>query len=290
MTRFPLEDVRVLELGNYIAAPTTGRMLADFGAEVIKVERPGTGDELRRWRLYAGSTSMLFRTINRNKKSIVLDLKTEAGRRDVVTLAKHCDIVLENFRPGTLENWGIGVDVLNEANPSLIFVRISAFGQTGPLSERPGFAAVAEAYGGLRELVGEPARPPVRVGVSIGDSIAGLYGAFGAVMMLFERQRQPGESIPLQDRVIDVALNESIYSMMESLAPTTWRSMSSPRWNPMSCNGVGYGSPRPDIFDELPPLVPATFSIACRRRMHTTVRTSAAPPKPASMRCRPPSS
>jgi|ERR1700704_1218275 len=219
MTRFPLDGVRVLELGNYIAAPTAGRMLADFGAEVIKVERPGTGDELRRWRLYAGSTSMLFRTINRNKKSIVLDLKTEAGRRDVVTLAKHCDIVLENFRPGTLENWGIGVDVLNEANPSLIFVRISAFGQTGPMSKRPGFAAVAEAYGGLRELVGESDRPPVRVGVSIGDSIAGLYGAFGAVMTLYERQRRPGESIPLQDRVIDVALNESIYSMMESLVP-----------------------------------------------------------------------
>ncbi|MFI7231150.1 CaiB/BaiF CoA transferase family protein [Nonomuraea angiospora] len=219
MTRFPLEGVRVLELGNYIAAPTTGRMLADFGAEVIKVERPGSGDELRRWRLYAGTTSMLFRTINRNKKSIVVDLRTEAGQRDVRTLATQCDIVLENFRPGTLEKWGIGVDALNAANPTLIFVRISAFGQTGPMATRPGFAAVAEAYGGLRELVGEQDRPPVRVGVSIGDSIAGLYGAFGAVMALLDRQRHPGKSIPLQDRIIDVALNESIYSMMESLVP-----------------------------------------------------------------------
>jgi len=218
MTRFPLEGVRVLELGNYIAAPTTGRMLADFGAEVIKVERPG-GDELRRWRLYDGTTSMLFRTINRNKKSIVVDLRTEAGQRDVRTLAAQCDIVLENFRPGTLEKWGIGVDALNAANPALIFVRISAFGQTGPMAANPGFAAVAEAYGGLRELVGEQDRPPVRVGVSIGDSIAGLYGAFGAVMALLDRQRHPGESLPLRDRVIDVALNESIYSMMESLVP-----------------------------------------------------------------------
>lgn len=220
MTRtLPLEGVRVLELGNYIAAPTAGRLLADFGAEVIKVERPGTGDELRNWRLYAGTTSMLFRTINRNKKSIVLDLKTEQGRRDVLTLAAQSDILLENFRPGTLEKWGIGPGILNEANPSLIITRISAFGQTGPLSSRPGFAAVAEAFGGLRELVGDPDRPPVRVGVSIGDSIAGLYAGFGAMMALFQRESRRSEEIPLPDRIIDVALNESIFSMMESLVP-----------------------------------------------------------------------
>jgi formyl-CoA transferase len=220
MTRpLPLTGIRVLELGNYIAAPTAGRLLADFGAEVIKVERPNTGDELRNWRLYAGTTSMLFRTINRNKKSIVLDLRTEEGRADVLSLAAHCDVVLENFRPGTLEKWGLGPEILNAANPNLVITRISAFGQTGPMSHRPGFAAVAEAFGGLRELVGDPDRPPVRTGVSIGDSIAGLYAGFGTVMALLERHRQPADPIPLAHRIIDVALNESIFSVMESLVP-----------------------------------------------------------------------
>jgi formyl-CoA transferase len=212
----PLAGVRVLELGNYIAAPTAGRMLADFGAEVIKVERPGTGDEVRNWRLYAGTTSMLYRTLNRNKKSIVLDLKTDAGRTTVLDLVRHCDVLLENFRPGTLEKWGLGPQQLEQINPDLVIVRISAFGQTGPLSQRPGFAAVAEAAGGMRELVGEPDRPPSRVGVSIGDSIAGIYAAFGAVMALFERERK---NVPLQRRIVDVALNESILSVMESLIP-----------------------------------------------------------------------
>ncbi len=214
----PLSGVRVLELGNYIAAPTAARMLADFGAEVIKVERPGTGDELRNWRLYSGTTSMLYRTINRNKKSIVLDLRTEQGRRDVIDLAEKCDIVLENFRPGTLEKWGLSPEVLSEKNPELIITRISAFGQTGPMSDRPGFAAVAEAYGGFRNLVGDADRPPVRVGVSIGDSIAGLYAAFGCVMALFQRQTAKS-ALSLSERSIDVALNESILSMMESLIP-----------------------------------------------------------------------
>ncbi len=217
-----LEGVRVLELGNYIAAPTAGRLLADFGAEVIKVERPHTGDELRNWRLYGGDTSMLYRTINRNKKSIVLDLRTEEGRQTVLELAGHCDILLENFRPGTLEKWGIGPDALDAANRDLIIARVSAYGQTGPMSQRPGFAAVAEAAGGLRELVGEPDRPPVRVGVSIGDSIAGLYAAFGAVMALFRREvsKSSGADRPaLQSRIVDVALNEAVLSMMESLIP-----------------------------------------------------------------------
>jgi formyl-CoA transferase len=212
----PLAGIRVLELGNYIAAPTAGRMLADFGAEVIKVERPVTGDELRNWRLYSGDTSMLYRTINRNKKSIVLDLKTERGREIVLDLVRHCDALLENFRPGTLEKWGLGPEELDRVNPKLVITRISAFGQTGPLSQRPGFAAVAEAFGGLRELVGDPDRPPVRTGVSIGDSIAGIYAAFGTVMALFQRERV---KVPLPQRVIDVALNESVLSVMESLVP-----------------------------------------------------------------------
>ena len=218
----PLEGVRVLELGNYIAAPTAGRLLADFGAEVIKVERPGSGDELRNWRLHKGDTSMLYRTINRNKKSVVLDLRTEAGKQAVLALVAKSDILLENFRPGTLEKWGLGPDVLNEANPDLIITRISAFGQTGPLSERPGFAAVAEAYGGFRNRVGDPDRAPVRVGVSIGDSIAGLYAAFGSMMSLYQREarrRDAAGAVPLTERVIDVALHEAMFSMMESLIP-----------------------------------------------------------------------
>ena len=212
----PLAGIRVLELGNYIAAPTAGRMLADFGAEVIKVERPVTGDELRNWRLYDGDTSMLYRTINRNKKSIVLDLKTDRGRAIVLDLLRHCDVLLENFRPGTLEKWGLGPDVLDGVNPGLVVTRISGFGQTGPMAQRPGFAAVAEAFGGLRELVGDPDRPPVRVGVSIGDSIAGIYAAFGTVMALFQRERT---KVPIAQRVIDVALNEAVLSVMESLVP-----------------------------------------------------------------------
>lgn len=218
----PLDGIRVLELGNYIAAPTAGRLLADFGAEVIKVERPGTGDELRNWRLIKGSTSMLYRTINRNKKSVVLDLRSEAGREAVKALVRECDVVLENFRPGTLEKWGIGPDVLNAINPRLIISRISAFGQTGPLSRRPGFAAVAEAFSGFRNLVGDPDRAPVRVGVSIGDSIAGLYAAFGVVMSLYQREVRAGaakEPVALRERVIDVALHEAMFSMMESLIP-----------------------------------------------------------------------
>lgn len=213
----PLDGVRVLELGNYVAAPTAGRILGDFGAEVIKVERPGTGDELRNWRLYGGDTSMLYRTVNRNKKSIVLDLRTQAGRDIVLDLLAHCDVLLENFRPGMLEKWGLGPDVLEQVNPNLVITRISAYGQTGPMASRPGFAAVAEAVGGLRELVGDPDRPPVRVGVSIGDSIAGIYAAFGTVMALFQRERIG--RVPQAERIIDVALNESILSVMESLVP-----------------------------------------------------------------------
>jgi formyl-CoA transferase len=221
----PLAGIRVLELGNYIAAPTAGRLLADFGAEVIKVERPGTGDELRNWRLYKGTTSMLFRTINRNKKSIALNLRSETGRQVIMKLVAESDVLLENFRPGTLEKWGLGPEVLNEINPRLVIARISAFGQTGPLSRRPGFAAVAEAFGGFRNLVGDPGCPPVRVGVSIGDSIAGLYAAFGVVMSLFDREAKARASVdgdgmvPLRERILDVALHEAMFSMMESLVP-----------------------------------------------------------------------
>jgi formyl-CoA transferase len=165
---------------------------------------------------------MLYRTLNRNKKSVVLDLRTDAGKKAVLDLVGKCDILLENFRPGTLEKWGLGPKVLSTANPHLIVTRISAFGQTGPLSERPGFAAVAEAYGGFRNLVGDPDRAPVRVGISIGDSIAGLYAAFGSMMSLYQREarrRDSAGAVPLTERIIDVALNEAMFSMMESLVP-----------------------------------------------------------------------
>lgn len=213
----PLAGVRVVELGNYIAAPTAGRLLADFGAEVVKIERPHTGDELRTWRLYAGSTSMLHRTINRNKKSVVLDLRTPEGREAVLALVARSDAVLENFRPGTLERWGLGPAELETARPGIVIARISAFGQTGPLAERPGFAAVAEAVGGLRALVGEPDRPPSRTGVSIGDTLAGLYAAFGVLMGLY--RREAGAPTALSERILDVALSEAVLSVTESLVP-----------------------------------------------------------------------
>ncbi|MBQ0826843.1 CaiB/BaiF CoA transferase family protein [Streptomyces tagetis] len=218
----PLAGFRVIELGNFIAAPTAGRLLADFGAEVIKIERPRTGDELRNWRLFAGDTSMLYRTINRNKKSVELDLRTDDGRVSVLELVSCSDVLIENFRPGTLDTWGLTPQALTAANPELVVARVSAYGQTGPLAPRPGFAAVAEAFGGLRELVGDSDRPPSRAGVSIGDSIAGLYAAFGVVMSLLDRgnRKQRGRRpwTPVE-RHVDVALHEAVFSMMESLVP-----------------------------------------------------------------------
>ncbi|MFD2414857.1 CaiB/BaiF CoA transferase family protein [Amycolatopsis pigmentata] len=216
----PLAGIRVLELGNYIAAPTAGRLLADFGAEVVKVERPGVGDELRSWRLYSGTTSMLYRAVNRNKRSVELDLRTESGRHTALDLASRSDVVIENFRPGTLEGWGLGPQQLDDARPGIVLVRISAYGQNGPLAAEPGFAAVAEAVGGLRALVGEPDRPPARTGVSIGDTLAGLYGAFGALVLLLHQARDPDSpSLPLAERIVDVALSESVLSVTESLVP-----------------------------------------------------------------------
>ncbi len=222
MTAGPLDDVRVLELGSFIAAPTAGRQLADFGADVVKVERPGDGDELRSWRLYAGTTSMLFRTINRNKRSVALDLGAAEGRDAVLRLAANADVVLENFRPGRLEAWGLSPEALTAANPELVVARISAYGQTGPKHAQPGFGAIAEALGGMRELTGEPGRAPVRVGVSIGDTLAGMHAAFGVLLALRQRDRRRAEGLPplpLAERIVDVALTEAVLSVMESLLP-----------------------------------------------------------------------
>jgi crotonobetainyl-CoA:carnitine CoA-transferase CaiB-like acyl-CoA transferase len=212
----PLAGVRVVELGNFVAAPTAGRLLADFGADVVKVERPGTGDELRRWRLHGGDTSLLFRTLGRNKRSVTVDLRRAEGQDLVRALAARSDVLLENFRPGTLERWGLGPDVLRALNPRLVVVRVSGYGQTGPYRDRPGFGGVAEAIGGLRALTGYPDRPPTRVGVSLADSVAGLYAVIGALMGLYRRDREPGAT---PGEVVDVALYEAVYSLMESLIP-----------------------------------------------------------------------
>lgn len=215
----PLTGIRVVELGNFIAAPTAGRLLGDFGADVVKVERPRTGDELRRWRLHGGSTSLLFRTLGRNKRSITLNLKHRRGRDVALALIKRSDIVLENFRPGTLESLGLGPTEIARVNPNAIVVRISGYGQTGPYRDRPGFGGVAEAVGGLRHLVGYPDRPPVRVGISLADSVAGLYAVIGALMGLLRRTSRTSRTSRPGGEVVDVALYETVYSLMESLVP-----------------------------------------------------------------------
>lgn len=215
----PLVGYRVLELGNFIAAPFAGRLFADFGAEVITVEKPASGDELRQWRLGRGDTSMLWRTLARNKKSITLDLRTPEGRDVVLRLVGRTDVLLENFRPGTLDGWGLSRERLQTANPDLVLVQISGYGQTGPYRDRHGFGGVAEAMGGIRHLTGYPDRPPTRTGVSLADSVAGMFGVIGALMALLRRERAariPADPDPAGD-VVDVALYEAVFALMESL-------------------------------------------------------------------------
>jgi len=209
----PLQGVRVLELGSLIAGPFCAKTLADFGAEVVKVEPPGEGDPLRRWRRMRNGTSLWWHVQSRNKKSITLDLRQAAGQAVVRRLARASDIVIENFRPGALERWNLGWDVLSKENPKLILVRISGYGQTGPYRGRPGFAAIAEAFGGLRYVTGFPDRPPVRPNLSIGDTLASLHGVIGALLALHHLKNGG------QGQVIDVALYESVFNVMESLLP-----------------------------------------------------------------------
>jgi formyl-CoA transferase len=212
--RMPLEGLRVLELGNYIAAPFASRIFGDFGAEVIKVEKPG-GDELRDWRRPVGETSMLFRTVGRNKKSVVLDLRTPEGIDAVKRLMAASDVVIENFRPGTIERWGIGPDVLRELSPDAILVRISGYGQTGPYRDRAGFGSAAEAFGGLRYITGDADRPAARSAASMADTVAGLYGAIGALILLLQRAR----GVESDARIVDIGLYEGIFSLLEGLVP-----------------------------------------------------------------------
>lgn len=216
----PLAGLKVLELGQLIAGPFAGKTLGDFGADVIKVEPPGDGDPLRLWRMLHQGTSVWWQVQSRNKRSVVLDLRTPEGRADVAALAAECDVLIENFKPGTLEKWGLGYDTLAAANPGLIMLRISGYGQTGPYRDLPGFAVVAEAMGGLRHLMGEPGRPPVRAGVSLGDTLAALHGVIGVLLALQARQRSVSPEAPKgRGQMVDVALYESVFNCMESLLP-----------------------------------------------------------------------
>jgi formyl-CoA transferase len=208
-----LAGLRVIEMGTLIAGPFAARLLAEFGAEVIKIEPPDGGDPLRQWRKLYRGTSLWWFLQARNKKSVTVNLKTEPGQRIVRALAATADVLIENFRPGTLEKWGLGWEHLSDLNPRLIMVRISGFGQTGPYRDQPGFGAIGESMGGLRHLTGYPDRPPVRAGVSIGDSIAALHGVIGALAALRHRDRTG------RGQVVDVALYEAVFNLMDSLLP-----------------------------------------------------------------------
>jgi formyl-CoA transferase len=213
LATLPLAGLKVLELGQLIAGPFAAKTLADFGAEVIKIEPPGAGDPLRRWRLLKDGTSVWWQVQARNKLSVALDLKDPEAQDIVRRLADESDVLVENFRPGALEGYGLAPEDLMARNPRLIVLRISGFGQTGPYRDKPGFGVVAEAMGGLRHLTAEPGRTPVRVGVSIGDTLAGLHGVIGVLTALHERQRSG------LGQIVDVALYESVFNCMESLLP-----------------------------------------------------------------------
>jgi crotonobetainyl-CoA:carnitine CoA-transferase CaiB-like acyl-CoA transferase len=210
----PLSGIRVVEFGTLIAAPFAARLMAEFGADVIKIEQPGEGDPLRKWRKLHQGTSLWWYLQSRNKKSVALDLKTREGLAIAKELATQADVVIENFRPGGLEKLGLGWDVLSALNPNLTLVRISGFGQSGPYRDRPGFGAIGEAIGGLRFTTGDPQSPPARVGISIGDSLASLHGVIGALMSLLRVKTGQGKG-----QVVDVSLFESVFNLMESLVP-----------------------------------------------------------------------
>jgi formyl-CoA transferase len=221
----PLAGLKVIELGQLIAGPFAAKTLSDFGAEVIKIEAPasaagGGGDPLRRWRLLKDGTSVWWQVQSRNKRSLALNLKAPEAQDIVRQLAAEADVLIENFRPGTMEEWGLGPDALLQLNPGLIMLRISGYGQTGPYRDRAGFGVVAEAMGGLRHLTAEPGRVPVRVGVSIGDTLAALHGVIGILMALHHRHSTAGKDAPKgRGQVIDVALYEAVFNCMESLLP-----------------------------------------------------------------------
>jgi len=209
----PLANLKVVEMGQLIAGPFAAKTLADFGADVIKIEPPKVGDALRKWRLLKDGTSVWWQVQSRNKKSLSLDLRQAEAQDIVRTLVTEADVLIENFRPGTLEGWGLDPEKLLELNPKLIVLRISGYGQTGPYRDKPGFGVVAEAMGGLRHLTAEPGRVPVRVGISIGDTLASLHGVIGILLALQERH------ISGKGQIIDIALYEAVFNCMESLLP-----------------------------------------------------------------------
>jgi formyl-CoA transferase len=209
-----LKGVRVVEMGQLIAGPFAGKTLGEFGADVIKIEAPGSGDPLRSWRMIKDGTSVWWQVQSRNKRSVALDLRSSEGQDIARKLIAEADVLIENFRPGTLESWGMDWDTLSALNPGLIMLRISGYGQTGPYRDLPGFGAIGEAMGGLRHLTGEPGRVPVRCGISIGDTLAALHGTIGVLTALYHRKVNGG-----QGQVIDVALHEAVFNVMESLVP-----------------------------------------------------------------------
>ena len=211
----PLEGVRVVEMGQLIAGPFAGCVLAYFGAEVIKIEPPGSGDALRNWRVLKDGTSLWWRSLGRNKKSLSVNLRSDQGREIVRRLAAQSDVLIENFRPGTLEKWGLDPEALKADNPKLIVARISGYGQTGPYSERPGFASVCEGFGGFRYINGFPGQPPVRPNLSLGDTLAGLHAVIGVLLSLHHREQQGAG----RGQVVDVAIYESVYNMLEAVVP-----------------------------------------------------------------------
>lgn len=210
----PLDGLRVIELGQLIAGPFCGQLLGDFGAEVIKVEAPGLPDPARGWgAVKKDDIGLFWPIIGRNKKSLTLNLRVEAGQVILRELVKTADVLVENFRPGTLERWGLGPDVLHEINPRLVITRVSGYGQTGPESHKAGYASVGEAKGGLRYLIGEPDRLPARAGVSLGDTMTGTFAALGTMMALFAREKSG------KGQVVDAAIYETVMAFMESLIP-----------------------------------------------------------------------
>ncbi|HEY5700961.1 MAG TPA: CaiB/BaiF CoA-transferase family protein [Gammaproteobacteria bacterium] len=209
----PLDGIRVLEMGQLIAGPFAGCTLAYFGAEVIKIEPPGSGDPLRNWRVLRNGTSLWWQSLARNKKSVTLNLRTDEGRSLARRLALKSDVVIENFRPGTLEKWGMAPESLRQENPDLVIARISGYGQSGPYASRPGFASVCEGFGGLRYINGFPQQPPVRPNLSLGDTLAGLHAVIGILMALVNRLRAGG------GQTADVAIYESVFNMLESVVP-----------------------------------------------------------------------
>jgi formyl-CoA transferase len=223
----PLAGIKVLELGTLIAGPFCSRMLAEFGADVIKVEAPGVGDPLRQWRVLKDGTSLWWSVQARNKKSLTLNMKDPQAQDIARKLALDADIIIENYRPGVLEKWNLGYEDLKKLNPATIMVRLSGYGQTGPLKDLPGFGAIGESMGGIRYVSGHQDRPPVRIGISIGDSVAALHGVIGAMMALRHRDVTGGRwngkdgelRVAGQGQMVDVALYESVFNLMESLVP-----------------------------------------------------------------------